>query len=112
MIDALKNIVGSKNVLYGGLEKSRIAHIWDMDTPLSTKGVILPKTTLEVSKILQLCYENNEEIIVHGGLTNLVGGTQVEPYQWVISLEKMNAIEDLDENAKTITRYYGNHHHT
>lgn len=107
MIDALKNIVGSKNVLYDGLEKSRIAHIWDTDTPLRTKGVILPKTTLEVSKILQLCYEKNEEIIVHGGLTNLVGGTQVQPHQWVISLEKMNAIEDLDESAKTVTAQSG-----
>ena len=78
-----------------------------LDTPLRTKGVILPKTTLEVSKILQLCYEKNEEIIVHGGLTNLVGGTQVQPHQWVISLEKMNAIEDLDESAKTVTAQSG-----
>ena len=41
--------------------------------------------------------------MVHGGLTGLVGGTAVDPETIVISTEKLNQIEALDENSRTIT---------
>lgn len=34
MIEALKKIVGSENVLYGGAEKARFSHVWTTDVPL------------------------------------------------------------------------------
>jgi FAD/FMN-containing dehydrogenase len=107
MIEALKKIVGSENVLYGGTEKARFSHVWATDVPLVAKGVILPRNTKEVSEILALCYAHNVELVVHGGLTNLVGGTQTAPNQWVVSLEKMNAIEEIDEATKSITAQGG-----
>lgn len=107
MIDDVKKIVGSSNVLFNGAEKQRFAHIWATDIPLTAKGVVLPKTTQEVSEIMQLFYQHNQEVVVHGGLTNLVGSTEVKPHQWVISLEKMNTIESIDENTKTVTAQSG-----
>ena len=103
MIAALEKIVGENNVLAHGKEKSRFTHIWKTDLPLEALAVIFPKTTQELSAILKLCHQEKQEVIVHGGLTNLVGATQTEKKQLVIALDKMNQIEELDEKSRTIT---------
>ncbi|MGB0274670.1 MAG: FAD-binding oxidoreductase [Flavobacteriaceae bacterium] len=103
MVKALKNIVGLENVLHDGAEKARFSHIWATDIPLAAKGVVFPQTTEQVSEVVKLFNSHGQEVIIHGGLTNLVGGTQTTPNQWVLSLEKMNVIEEIDESAKTIT---------
>ena len=90
------------NSLNSEESKSRFDHIWRTDHELLCKGVIFPKKTEEVSEILKFCYENNQEVVVHGGLTNLVGGTKVNPDQLVISLEKMDRINDIDNETRTI----------
>jgi len=65
--------------------------------------LLLPRSTDEVSAIVKICNDYNQEIIIHGGLTNLVGSTISNKNQVVISLEKMNKIVEIDENGKTIT---------
>lgn len=103
MISALENIVGQNNVLSQGNEKSRFTHIWKTDLPLEALAVVFPQTTQELSDILQLCYKEKQEVIVHGGLTNLVGATQTEKKQLVVALDKMNQIEEIDEKSRTLT---------
>lgn len=107
MVEAFKKIIGPSNVLYGGAEKARFSHVWATDVPLTAKGVLLPSTTEQVSKILALCYQHDVEIVVHGGLTNLVGATETTSNQWVISLEKMNAIEEIDQESKVVIAQAG-----
>ena len=94
-------------MLHGGNEKNRFSHIWATDIPLATKGVVFPQTTEQVSEVLKLFNAHQEEVVIHGGLTNLVGGTQTTSNQWVLSLEKMNKIEEVDKKAKTITAQAG-----
>ena len=96
MIAALEKIVGQNNVLAHGKERSRFTHIWKTDLPLEALAVIFPGSTQELSAILQLCHQEKQEVVVHGGLTNLVGATQTEKKQLVIALDKMNKIEELD----------------
>ena len=103
MISALENIVGQNNVLSQGNEKSRFTHIWKTDLPLEALAVVFPQTTQELSDILQLCHKEKQEVIVHGGLTNLVGATQTEKKQLVVALDKMNQIEEIDEKSRTLT---------
>ena len=52
---------------------------------------------------MKLCHSKNLEVVVHGGVTNLVGGTGSQPHQVVISLEKMNRIEEIDTQSRTMT---------
>ena len=40
---------------------------------------------------------------VHGGLTGLVYGTRTSPDQLILSLERMNNIEDIDPIGRTLT---------
>ena len=78
MITALEKIVGKNNVLAHGKEKSRFTHIWKTNLPLEAMAVVFPKTTQDLSAILKLCHQEKQEVVVHGGLTNLVGATQTE----------------------------------
>jgi FAD/FMN-containing dehydrogenase len=106
-IRSLTQIVGEPNILHSGAEKERFTHIWKTDIPLEAKAVVFPSSTEEVSEIMKYCYITKQEVIVHGGLTNLVGGTETESNQLVISLDKMNLIEEVDPQSKTITAQAG-----
>ncbi|MDG1823688.1 MAG: FAD-binding oxidoreductase [Flavobacteriaceae bacterium] len=87
--------------------QSRFSHIWKTDEPLHCKGVVFPRTTKQVSTIMQWCYKNDQEVVVHGGLTNLVGGTQTQADQLVVSLEKMNRVHAVDPKNRTVTAEAG-----
>ena len=96
-------VLDNSSVLVGKSLKSRFYHIWKTDIQLESLCLLLPRTTDEVSSIVKICNDNNQEIIIHGGLTNLVGSTISNKTQVVISLEKMNRVIEVDESAKTIT---------
>lgn len=102
-IDQLVDIVGHDRVLTDELLTERSHHIWQLGNPLKVQAMVLPKSALELSKILKLCNINNQTIVIHGGLTNLVGSTEYEKDDLIISLEKMNQIEEIDPSARTAT---------
>ena len=102
--ELLAKIPGSMNATDA---KSCFSHIWKTDEPLLCKGVCFPRTTQDVSTIMQWCHKHKQEVVVHGGLTNLVGGTQTNPDQLVMSLEKMNAIDPVDTQNRTIAAQAG-----
>ncbi len=101
--ERLKKALGVSKVLEGKAIAERYEHIWRMETPLKAKAVLFPTSTEEVSTILKICYAYNQSVTVHGGLTNLVGGTYTHENEIVISTEKLNKIEELDEVSRTIT---------
>ena len=103
LISLFIEVLDNSSVLVGESLKSRFYHIWKTDIQLESLCLLLPRTTDEVSSIVKICNDNNQELIIHGGLTNLVGSTISNKTQVVISLEKMNRIIEVDESAKTIT---------
>ncbi|AZQ44904.1 FAD-binding oxidoreductase [Nonlabens ponticola] len=103
LISNFQNILDGQRVLIGESLKQRYDHIWHMNTSLEALCLLLPQTTDEVSKILNLCNDHEQEVIIHGGLTNLVGSTRSSSQQVVISLERMDAIEEVDIASRTIT---------
>ena len=103
IINLFKEILEPSSILSGDELKSRFYHIWKTDISLESLCLLLPKSSKEISSIVKICNDNNQEIIIHGGLTNLVGSTISNKTQVVISLEKMNRVIEVDESAKTIT---------
>ena len=101
--EIIDGIPPSIESLSGEQLKSRFSHIWTMDKPVNAKLVLLPQTTDELASILSFCNQHKQTIVVHGGLTNLVGATRTNPDDVVISLEKMNKITEFDIQSKTIT---------
>ena len=103
IISLFESTLGKSSIITGEKLKSRFYHIWKTDIPLESICLLLPKDTDQVSAILKTCNDNNQEIIVHGGLTNLVGSTKSTKNQVVVSLEKMNNIIEIDDKGKTVT---------
>ncbi|MEM6966617.1 MAG: FAD-binding oxidoreductase [Bacteroidota bacterium] len=103
IITELQNILEDKKVLTGQAVAERYHHIWEMDKPLQAKAVILPRNTQDVADTLKYCYKHHQKVVVHGGLTNLVGSTETSQDEVVISLEKLNQIEEVDSQSRTIT---------
>ena len=103
ILQDLIQLLGKEKVLTGDDLKTRYTHIWKMDQGLSAKAVLLPNTTNDVSKIMGLCDQYQQGVLVHGGLTNLVGSTETRGDEIVISTERLNKIEEIDESSRTMT---------
>ncbi|MFT5926471.1 MAG: FAD/FMN-containing dehydrogenase [Rubritalea sp.] len=81
----------------------RYHHIWLMDQSLKAFCVLLPENTKQVSDIMKVCDRQKLPVVVHGGLTNLVGSTETTGNEVVISTERLNKIEEIDTASRTIT---------
>lgn len=67
------------------------------------KALLRPNSTDEVIKIMQICHENNQKVVPQGGLTGLVNGADTRADEIAISLERMNKIEEIDVDSRTMT---------
>ncbi|OKP63252.1 FAD-binding oxidoreductase, partial [Ensifer adhaerens] len=67
------------------------------------KAVIRPTSSGEIATALRLCNENGQTVVVQGGLTGLAGGANAGNDAVVISLERLNGIEEIDPQAGTMT---------
>jgi len=103
----LRNALGENNCLTGDQLISRYVHIWKMNEGLQAKCVVLPLTTDDVSMIMKICDKYNQHVVVHGGLTNLVGSTETIGDEVVIAMERLNKVEEVDVGSRTITAQAG-----
>ena len=103
LLNELKTVIAAENILTAGSLAERYDHIWRMDIALNALAVVLPQSTQELSSIMKICHKFGQPVVLHGGLTNLVGATETKPDELVISLERMNKIEELDEGSRTMT---------
>ena len=74
-----------------------------------SKLLLKPRTTKEVSKIVNICNKNKISIVPQGGRTGLSGGTIPNPKknEIIISLEKMDKIMSFDKNNLSIITQSG-----
>ena len=80
----------------------RAAGIWRKDS-IRAKALLRPRDTAAVSKALAVCHAHGQSVIAHGGLTGLVGSALTQPDDVVISLERMNRIEEINGVDRTMT---------
>lgn len=102
LIERLLAIVGDDGVLDQAAMSSRASSYWDA-TPLSALALVRPRSTGEVSAVLKLCAELEQPVVTHGGLTGCVKGDKAGGQELILSLERMNAIEDIDPIGRTAT---------
>lgn len=103
VVRLLCNSIGKDKVLTGESVKSRYHHIWKMEESLQALAVVMVKNVEDVSNVLRICNEMKTPVVVHGGLTNLVGSTETKGNEVVITLEKLNEIIEVDVSSRTIT---------
>ena len=103
IVQLLTDTFGKDTVLPRAQAGTRVASNWRQNENLDCLALLLPETTDEVSKMLQICHEHNQPVVPHGGLTGVVGGTVTRPDEIALSLERMNQVEEINVQNKTVT---------
>ncbi len=111
LIEQLVGIVGAKGVLTGADVAARPAS-WLRPEPSRAKAIVRPASTDEVSAVMKLCHAAGQIVIPVGGNTGLVEGATAGEHDILLSLERMNEIESLDETGFTMTVQAGVPLHT
>lgn len=86
-----------------GRDAQKWARDWLDRFGVQPLGVARPRTTKDVSMIVEKCAEAGVKVIPQGGNTGLVGGSVTHaPDQIIISMERMNGIETLSDFSESI----------
>jgi FAD/FMN-containing dehydrogenase len=101
VIEELLGAIGEDCVMVGDAVHERSAGIWRADT-VQAKALLRPRTTQQVSQALKICNAHGQSVIAHGGLTGLTGSAITSPDDIALSLERMNAIEEINALDRTM----------
>lgn len=123
-----QGILGSESAVIDGITSDKADDIepfngdWMKKYRGHTRLVLKPRTTEEVSKVLQYCNANKLAVVPQGGNTGLVGGSVPVFDEIVVNLSRMNNIRSFDENSGVLIAdagvilevadtYLGKHNH-
>ncbi len=101
-VDELTALVGPAGILTGAEVSARQIHVWRQD-PIRALAIVRPSSTAEVAAVLKLCNARGQSVVPHGGLTGLVQGCNGTEADVVLSLERLNKIEEIDPIGRTMT---------
>lgn len=102
LIQQLHAIVGDAGLVLGDDISARNIHVWRQE-PVRARVIVRPASVEEVSAVLTLCNTLGQTVVAHGGLTGLVQGCNGTEADVVLSLERMNQIEEIDPIGRTMT---------
>jgi len=86
-------------------DKHDLAHFgvdWGGILTPNPLAIVFPKNTEEVSSFLKLCSANNINVVPSGGRTGLSGGATASNGEVVLSVSKINSINEVDVSSLTI----------
>ena len=103
LLQALITLLGEPGLLRG--EDIGPRYFEDVLGACTTRplAVLRPADTAQVSAALRLCHQSGMPIVTQGGRTGLAQGQLPRAGELVLSLERMNAIEVVDEDGGTAT---------
>jgi FAD/FMN-containing dehydrogenase len=102
IFDLLCAALGPDVVIPSARAADRASSYWD-PSPMRTAALVRPRSIEELSTALRLCNERGQRVVTHGGLTGCVEGATTDTASVVISLERMNQIEEIDPVGRTAT---------
>lgn len=100
------DVVGAAHVLDGAVDQAATyCRDWTGQYAGVPLAVVRPKTTQEVSDIVNLCRAHGVSIVPSGGRTGLCGGGVAvgDSTSIVLSLERMNEVRDMDAAGRSVT---------
>ena len=101
-LDKIEKCISSGGVLRGEDVTAR-SDTWPPTGGCQAMAIIRPTSTAEVSAVLKICHAAGLGVVTHGGLTGLVGGAKAGKEEIVLSLERMNGIDEVDVINRTVT---------
>ncbi len=95
-VDELIEALGADNVIAGKDIGTRRVCDWSGTPGAQPIAILRPRNTAEVSQALAFCHAHGQPVVTQGGLTGLAGGANLRGGEVALSLERMNAIEEID----------------
>ena len=102
LVTHLEQIVGPENVLTSEMDLMLYSYDASLDKA-KPDVVVLPDSTVEVSKIMTLAHNEKIPILGRGSGTNLTGGTVPVKGGIVVHFSRMNRILEIDYDNRTAT---------
>jgi len=100
LLAELRAAVGDQHVLTGERVRETATHSQGY-VPGATV-LVRPRDTAEVATILRACHARGQFVVPQGGLTGLVEGTVSHENELLLSVERLNRIEDVDVAGRTM----------
>lgn len=94
--------LGPGAVLSGADVQSRSVGLGGGPQSMRANLLVRPHDTEGVAAVLAICHEHSQPVVVHGGLTGLVGGTATGSDDIVLSTERLAGIEQVDPLGGTM----------
>ncbi|MFZ2510325.1 MAG: FAD-binding oxidoreductase [Gordonia sp. (in: high G+C Gram-positive bacteria)] len=102
LLDELTAIVGPTHVLTDPELTAGYVTDWTGYWTGHTVAVVRPGSTAEVSAVLAACYRAGQPVVPQGGNTGLVGGSVPLDGEVVLSMLRLNRIEEVDPVGRTL----------
>ena len=76
---------------------------WTKVISPAPSAILFPKSTQEVSRMMQIASEHNQPVVPSGGRTGLAGGAVASKGELVLSLSRMRKMGGIDFAGNTLT---------
>jgi len=97
LIDSLSQVLDKSGVLKGNQIGDRyLGKSTNFGSNRNPYCVVRPTSTDQVSNVIKICNDMGVCVVPQGGMTGLVGGGVVSQDEIVLSLERMNKINEID----------------
>ncbi|MDF0498895.1 FAD-binding oxidoreductase [Bradyrhizobium yuanmingense] len=98
-INELREALGDGSLLIGAEIEERYYRDISGQSVAKPRAVVRPRTTEQVSELLRLCHRSKVPVTTQGGMTGLVWGALPNGNEIVLSMERVNAVEEVDTSA-------------
>ncbi|MEZ4738658.1 MAG: FAD-binding oxidoreductase [Flavobacteriales bacterium] len=103
VLDALRGCLESGELLTAAEDTAHYGHDETEDLVHPPEVVLRPRTTAEVARIMKVCSAHHIPVTPIGGRTGLSGGALCVHGGVGLALDRMNAIENIDERNLQVT---------
>jgi FAD/FMN-containing dehydrogenase len=107
VLQALMQALDDGQCLAGPAIDDRYKTDWSKSRVSQPLAVVRPRSTEDVSRVLSICHAHGHPVTVQGGMTGLVGASQANDGDVVLSLEFLNGVQALDATASCMTVWAG-----
>ncbi|WP_320822225.1 FAD-binding oxidoreductase [Reinekea sp.] len=102
LLTQLIELLGPDQILTGA-EVSARPTSWFDKTPMPAGAIVRPGSTEEVAAVVKLCHTAGISIVPLGGMTGFVEGAVPVSEQIGLSLERLNRVEAINVDNRTVT---------
>ena len=107
IVDRLMDELGADIVTPGPDVPAHFRQDWAGKAPVMPLALVRPRSTAEVSATLRACHETRTPVVPQGGLSGLCGGAHPLANGIALSLDRMNAVTEVDPVQATLSAQAG-----